>query len=368
MDKKSVRAGMQIKDAAKGEVTAVFSTFDVKDKDGDVTLPGAFQDGAEVVVSAYGHTSWGGALPVGKGVIRTTKSEAVADMQFFMDTQHGRDSFFTVRELAKSGLGEWSYGFDIVEADHGTFDGEEVRYLKALKVHEVSPVMVGAGVNTRTLGVKSQKDGPGGGSSTPYRSAIRPHETAATALPWDEMKTVNELPSTAPVSDLRSVYAWVDPSGDPESKSDYRIPHHMGIGGEANVRACLAGIASLNGAPGGVSIPEADRRGVYNHLASHLNDAGREVPELRSSPGDTLKFADELAAGLVTVSALKQRARAVLALRVAKGRAPLSAAASDLLEWIHDELRDLTALIDTPQEDAAREYVRFLARNRHTGD
>ena len=34
--------GLTVKAADKGEVSAVFSTFGVKDHDGDVTLPGAF--------------------------------------------------------------------------------------------------------------------------------------------------------------------------------------------------------------------------------------------------------------------------------------------------------------------------------------
>ena len=64
----------EVKDADKGQVAAVFSTFDVVDLDGDVTKSGAFEDGAEVVISAYGHQSWQGMLPVGKGTIRQTKS------------------------------------------------------------------------------------------------------------------------------------------------------------------------------------------------------------------------------------------------------------------------------------------------------
>jgi len=52
--------------------------------------------------------------------------------------------------------------------------------------------------------------------------------------------------------------------------------------GAANVRACITGIAVLNGARGGTTIPDADRRGVWNHLARHLRDADVEPPELKS--------------------------------------------------------------------------------------
>lgn len=143
-------------DSAKGEVTAVFARFNVKDHDGDVTLPGAFRDGAGVRVSAYNHASWAHALPVGKGTISTTDEVAVADMKFFMNTQQGRETFEVVKELGA--LGEWSYGYDVIESSRGNLGGEDVQFLKTLDVHEVSPVLLGAGIGTGTLSVKSVKD------------------------------------------------------------------------------------------------------------------------------------------------------------------------------------------------------------------
>jgi len=144
---------VEIKSPDEGQVSAVFSTFNVLDSDNDVTLPGAFEDGAEVVISGYQHTSWGGALPVGKGRIRTTKSEAIMEGQFFLDTTAGRETFTVVKELGPRQ--QWSYGFDIEEADTGTFNGEDVQFLKRLTVFEVSPVLRGAGMNTRTLVAKA---------------------------------------------------------------------------------------------------------------------------------------------------------------------------------------------------------------------
>jgi hypothetical protein len=43
----------------------------------------------------------------------------------------------------------------VLESEDGVFDGRNVRVLKRLAVHEVSPVLVGAGVNTRTLATKA---------------------------------------------------------------------------------------------------------------------------------------------------------------------------------------------------------------------
>jgi hypothetical protein len=153
MKTKALR-GLKITDEAEGKVQAVFATLNVKDKDGDVTRPGAFENGAQVRISAYNHASWGpGMLPVGKGVIREKGDEAVLDSQFFLNTQAGKETFTTIKELGE--LVEWSYGYDILDAEPGHKDGEDIQFLNRLKVHEVSPVLLGAGENTRTLLAKS---------------------------------------------------------------------------------------------------------------------------------------------------------------------------------------------------------------------
>jgi hypothetical protein len=149
-------ARVEITDADKGEVDLVFSTKNAIDKDGDVTVDGAFTDGAPVAISAYGHQSWKGLLPVGKGHIRETSTEGVFSGKFFMDTAHGLDTFKVVKEMsAEDGPGqEWSYSLRDIVAEEGDFKGQRVRFLKKITVHEVSPVLVGAGVDTRTLAVK----------------------------------------------------------------------------------------------------------------------------------------------------------------------------------------------------------------------
>lgn len=138
----------------QGQVTAVFSRLNVVDHDGDVTLPGAFTSGAKVRISAYNHASWDGALPVGKGVIHEQGDVALLEGQFFMGTTHGKDTFETVKQLGD--LGEWSYGYDVKESEQGTHEGMPVRFLKALDVHEVSPVLLGAGIGTHTVAAKNR--------------------------------------------------------------------------------------------------------------------------------------------------------------------------------------------------------------------
>lgn len=153
MDSKSL-SSVQIKNADEGRVEAVFSTFGVVDHDGDITEPGAFENGAKVLISAYNHKSWDGALPVGTGRIEVTPLGAVMKGQFFMNTQQGRDTFETLKSLHQEGLGEWSYGFTVDDSEQVEVEGKSVRKIKKLSVFEVSPVLKGAGIGTRTTSVK----------------------------------------------------------------------------------------------------------------------------------------------------------------------------------------------------------------------
>lgn len=357
---------VELKAGDKGEFSAVIATFDVIDKDGDVTLPGAFTDSAEVVISAYGHQSWAGALPVGKGRLRTTAKEAIVDGQFFMDTTAGRDTFLAVKQLGS--LGQWSYGFDVVDSEPGDKDGQRVRFLKRMAVHEASPVLIGAGVNTRTLATKAAKETQAM-NVVEYKAAIRPHSTPVTAREWDGTAVAAAIPDEATVSDLRSVYAWVDTNGDPEAKTNYRFPHHHGVDGPANVRALVAGIAALNGARGATTIPDEDRKAVYNHLASHLRDADREPPELRDGGGAALKNIDRLPALLDELAAVVDDIREVGSSRAAKGK-KLSSLTFEVLGWAEEDLARVSAevkrLLASPREAAATEYVRFLAQQHRS--
>ncbi len=113
---------------------------------------------------------------------------------------------------------------------------------------------------------------------------IRAHGTDTSTSRWSGPRNEAKL-GDAPAATLRQAYAWVDPEGDPDTKSAYKFIHHevrRGVEvGAANVKACRSGIGILNGGRGGANIPDADRKGVWNHLARHLRDAGEDPPPLK---------------------------------------------------------------------------------------
>jgi hypothetical protein len=114
-------------------------------------------------------------------------------------------------------------------------------------------------------------------------AAIRSHSTPTSTKPWSGPKAEAALPADNTKA-FRRTYAWVDPDGEAENKTSYKFPHHevkAGRVGAANVKAATSGIGILNGGRGGADIPAKDRKGVWNHLAKHLRDAGEEPAPLK---------------------------------------------------------------------------------------
>lgn len=119
--------------------------------------------------------------------------------------------------------------------------------------------------------------------------AVGTHDTATSDGDWDAGANEKLLDGPLSVDKARAAYGWYDGGAvtDGEmAKSAAKFLHHEisedGTVGAANLAACSAAIGSLHGARGGSSIPEADRRGVYDHVAAHLKAAGREPEPFRA--------------------------------------------------------------------------------------
>lgn len=149
MDLKFAQAPLALKQGDdEGRVTALFSTFGIVDRDGDIVEAGAFTHGQPVPL-VWGH-DW--KQPVGRGVIHTESTGAVFDGRFFLETQAGREAYQTVKAMGD--LQQYSWGFQILDSEMSERDGQPVRVIKRAEVFEVSPVLIGAGIGTRTLAIK----------------------------------------------------------------------------------------------------------------------------------------------------------------------------------------------------------------------
>ena len=143
----------------EGKVEAVFSVFNTVDSDGDVVLPDSIKSGFgdKGVAMVWGH-DWKDVI--GRGEIVTDNDKAVFKGEFIMDTKEA-ERYNIVKAMGD--LQQWSFGYEVVDSEKGAFqkDGfetQDVRYLKELRVWEVSPVLVGANQETYTLAVKEDQE------------------------------------------------------------------------------------------------------------------------------------------------------------------------------------------------------------------
>ena len=148
-------SGLTIKDAEKGEVEAIIATLEVVDRDGDILRKGSIPDGATVAMSGYGHDAVFGSRPVGKGKIHIEGNKAFFRGRVFLNTTDGRETFEVLKEMGRDQ--EWSWGFQVIGSE--VPDEKEKkqgawRVLTKTAPFEVSPVLMGAGIGTRTVGVK----------------------------------------------------------------------------------------------------------------------------------------------------------------------------------------------------------------------
>jgi hypothetical protein len=174
---KAFSGAVEVKDVSQGLVEAVVGRVGVMDLEGDVFLPGAFGE-RPVRVSSYNHRSWpsrGGLPPVGKGRIFERGDEVRAEIQFFLSTTDGREAFEQVKQMGE--LQEWSYGWlPGTEKQVKVTDAQREKGVRRSFVHvpvaEVSPVLLGASIGTKTMAVKcdacqAKADGEAGDDEPP---------------------------------------------------------------------------------------------------------------------------------------------------------------------------------------------------------
>lgn len=96
----------------------------------------------------------------------------------------------------------------------------------------------------------------------------------------------------ATIEDLKIMCAWFD-NEKADNKGSYKLVHHTAEGHKAVWRGVAAAMATLLGAKGGISIPDSDRKGVYNHLKSHYKEFDKEAPDYKMIENQVLGHLEE---------------------------------------------------------------------------
>lgn len=177
-DEKKFSPGLVLKaDDSTGLVTAITNVFGIVDTMDDIIVPGAFaksivERGRKIrVLDQHSTNSVTDIIATMAGIREIGRDELPSDllagypealgglectMQFMMDDPR---SAAVYRRLAMGAADEWSIGFNALKQDFGTamWRGEErsVRYIREVRLWEVSAVIWGANQATYTATVKS---------------------------------------------------------------------------------------------------------------------------------------------------------------------------------------------------------------------
>lgn len=157
MEREYKRVTAEIKELnEKGEGLIKFASLNVIDLDEDVTRPGAFGNQIMQMVPAH---EWKQS-PIGKAQIHEEGDDVLAHIRLNLNNSHGKDWYESIKfdmEVFPPPKQEYSYGYSVLKESRGEFENRNVRFLERLDVHELSPVLKGAGIGTTTLALKEGK-------------------------------------------------------------------------------------------------------------------------------------------------------------------------------------------------------------------
>ena len=154
----------KVVDDRQGIVEAYVNTMGIRDADGDIIDPGAFDNSIRAnlpIPVLAGHDQ---SKLVGKVVFAQSEKTGMGDehrlytrMQMNLDTQVGQEAY---SNIAGEYIREWSVGFNLPDGDSVVYDRagkETVRRILNLDWVEVSAVIRGASPSTSTIAAKALK-------------------------------------------------------------------------------------------------------------------------------------------------------------------------------------------------------------------
>lgn len=144
-----------------GQFTAIVSVFNTVDSVGDVVMPGAFKADLEQWAAkgtplpvVWSH-DWSDPFSHIGHVLEAKETDTGLQVKGQLDLENPKAK--QVYNLLKGGrVRNWSFAYDIHDAQPAQRNGKSVQELHRLSVHEVGPTLVGAHKDTDTVEVKAQ--------------------------------------------------------------------------------------------------------------------------------------------------------------------------------------------------------------------
>lgn len=258
-----------------GVVKGYASTFNNVDRDGDIIMPGAFSKTISELASndrpirmLYQHSTQEliGGFPIDR--VSVDQKGLFVEGHINLDVQRGREAF----SLAKQNvLTDFSIGFSIVEAD---FASNGVRQIKELRLWEVSMVGEPANPQAQILDVKNTR------AVVPFQG----FELAMKTRQWDRNSAVRRIREKtdsidSPSDDYFKYFLFYDKENK-QNFDAYKLPIADVIGGEIKAvpRAVFSAASVINGARGGIDIPESDIDSIKRNIVQYYDEMGLPSP------------------------------------------------------------------------------------------
>jgi HK97 family phage prohead protease len=279
-------------DDDQGIVDTIFAVFGNRDYGEDVLQPGSFkktiqENGDKIRVLDQHNTdsimrSIGVPLEIReigadelpqetKELYPDATGGVLASVQFFMDTPEGKGAFIRLKE---GGIDEWSFGYDVVDRAYIKIENRQVRHIKQLKLYEISPVLWGMNPATTTIGAKSKEE-----NEIKAVTAFQDLDLADREEAWDGAQVEERIREWAGGGDdledmdwpkYRQAFFWYD-GDDPEKVGSYKLGYADVVDGDlvAIPRGIFAVAGALQGARGGVDIPDDDAEKIKNQVSRY---------------------------------------------------------------------------------------------------
>jgi len=260
----------------EGEFEGYAAVFGNRDEQGDVIERGAFTKTLQEN-GGRGPILWqhrpDEPIGIGLSAVEDDKGLRVRG-RLALETTRGREAWALLKQGVLRGL---SIGYDAIKE----FWESGVRHLKEIRLWEWSLVTFPANPLARVTATK----------------AVVPFQDLPLAdmdRSWDADAAVTRVRSWAGGPDkeeidwgkYRKAFLWYD-ADDPENYGSYKLPIADVIDGRlmAVPRAIFAAAAAIQGARGGVNIPESDVAAIKRHLARYYAKMDRTPPWESESAG-----------------------------------------------------------------------------------
>lgn len=266
MDTKSFKFDLKTIDE-QGLFEGYAAVFGNKDRTGDVIEPGAFtktiQENPKIPI-LWQHNP---AEPVGLCVAAVEDGKGLrVKGQLNLETSKGREAYALMKQGVLRGL---SIGYDTVKE---AWDGA-TRRLKEIRLWEWSLVTFPANPLAQVESIKAV---------VPYQDL----PLAELTRSWDAAAATKRVREWAgdDWDKYSKAFLWYD-SENPEVFSSYKLPIADVVDGKlmAIPRGIFAAAAAIQGARGGVKIPESDMAKVKSNIAKYYKKMDREPPWAESN-------------------------------------------------------------------------------------